>query len=138
MKDELAVYYNYMHLEDQVCSLELSKELKELGVKQESLFWWCRYSNENSYYLAYGKRTDQISAFTSSELGDMLPDKLKEEAIATDYKCHYWLSVSKDDKTWEVSYCGTSDAGCKQVILSNNEVDARAKMLIYLLKNNLL
>ena len=31
-----------MKLENQVCSLELAKKLKELGVKQESLFWWCK------------------------------------------------------------------------------------------------
>lgn len=29
-----------MKLENQVCSLELSKRLKELGVKQDSLWWW--------------------------------------------------------------------------------------------------
>lgn len=29
-----------MELEKQVCSLELAKKLKELGVKQESFFYW--------------------------------------------------------------------------------------------------
>ena len=29
-----------MKLEEQVCSLELAKELKELGVKQDSMFYW--------------------------------------------------------------------------------------------------
>ena len=29
-----------MNIEEQVCSLELSKRLKELGGKQESLFYW--------------------------------------------------------------------------------------------------
>ena len=33
-----------MKLEDQVCSLELAKKLKELGVKQDSLFYWNLYS----------------------------------------------------------------------------------------------
>ena len=31
-----------MKLQNQVCSLELSKKLKELGVKQESLWYWIR------------------------------------------------------------------------------------------------
>jgi hypothetical protein len=30
-----------MPLENQVVSLELAKKLKELGMKQESLFYWC-------------------------------------------------------------------------------------------------
>lgn len=30
-----------MKLQDQVCTLEQAKRLKELGVKQESLFSWC-------------------------------------------------------------------------------------------------
>jgi len=29
-----------MKLEDQVCSLELAKRLKDLGMKQESLWYW--------------------------------------------------------------------------------------------------
>jgi hypothetical protein len=29
-----------MNLNQQVCSLELARKLKELGVKQESYFWW--------------------------------------------------------------------------------------------------
>ena len=29
-----------MKLKEQVCSLESAKKLKELGFKQESLFWW--------------------------------------------------------------------------------------------------
>ena len=33
-----------MKIESQVCSLELAKKLKELGVKQESLYYWCENS----------------------------------------------------------------------------------------------
>ncbi len=29
-----------MKFEEQVCSLQIAKKLKELGVRQESLFWW--------------------------------------------------------------------------------------------------
>ena len=29
-----------MPLEQQVCSYELAKRLEELGVRQESVFWW--------------------------------------------------------------------------------------------------
>ena len=38
-----------MQLEQQVCNLELSKRLKELGAKQDSLWWWViDYSGEHS------------------------------------------------------------------------------------------
>jgi len=36
-----------MKLEDQVCSLELAKRLKELGVEQESLFYWGLFGGGN-------------------------------------------------------------------------------------------
>ena len=38
-----------MQLEKQVVSLELAKKLKELGVKQKSLFWWCPGVMEYGY-----------------------------------------------------------------------------------------
>lgn len=34
-----------MPLENQVCSLEQAMRLKELGVKQDSLFQWCDIDN---------------------------------------------------------------------------------------------
>ena len=80
-------------LEDHVTSLGLSRKLKELGVKQESLFYlvcvdslaepeWIILTEEK----VRSKEEDEInwlseytelviSAFTSSEIGLMLPDE---------------------------------------------------------------
>jgi len=83
-----------MNLESQVTSLELSKKLKELGVKQESLFYWERCSHfgvNNNFSIIYEPTHDLItyefgdchcihssheytySAFTASELLELLP-----------------------------------------------------------------
>ena len=79
-----------MSIESHVTSLELSQRLTELGVKQESYFYWC-LPNENSngglpvnYQLADKDRLEKscfwpkekISAFTVSEHLDALPHRI--------------------------------------------------------------
>ena len=134
-----------MLLEDQVCSLELAKKLKELGVKQDGLFYYQNYpyhdgtddnflkiveieSNNNSNNAiinteSYDEDHKKYSAFTVSELGEMFPDSfatLREEGE--------WLGAS-DEKH--------SLAG-KLKTRSKNEADTRAKIIIYLIENNLM
>lgn len=69
-----------MKLEDQVCSLELAKRLKELGVKLESLFYWHYWDNRNTWTLEpAGRYKDEepfFFAFTVAELGAMLPARV--------------------------------------------------------------
>lgn len=151
-----------MTLEKQVCSLELAKKLKELGVKHESLFYW-KYSQgrgndqvvpmeriiESEYFNYY-------QAYTVAELGEMLPRYIADadqplsgvkgkqyhliiESLGDDY--------SSDNKIdgWRIRYGGTkikidsehklNSAGIYYV---STEADARAKMLIYLLENKLI
>ena len=60
-----------MKLEDQVCSLEQAKRLKELGVKQEGIFNYLKtgglkLSSEFPSFLHC------YSAFTVAELGEMI------------------------------------------------------------------
>jgi hypothetical protein len=86
-----------MKLEDQiswqVSNFELSKRLKELGVKQESIFYWtdvaCYHElpelpqPEPMWIIVNpisGKdemSEDAISAFTVAELGEGLPEKIE-------------------------------------------------------------
>lgn len=126
-----------MTLEQQVCSLKLAKRLKELGVKQESLWWWasrmegdeeasvlCDDRNWTRYYKdVFG--WVRLSAFTVAELGEMLPNFIVFERTNEDNR---WRCFS----TKEV---GTGSYPSLQ--WGDTEADARAKMLIYLLENKL-
>jgi len=137
-----------MKLEDQVVSLELAKRLKELGVKQESLFYWwldtgSDFKDEPS--ANYGKPTpkenggwwDEVSAFTVAELGEMLPKYVGDDA-------QYFLECYKTDCTpnksgYQIRYSENQSAEyCLHAVMENTEADARAKMLIYLLENGLI
>lgn len=111
-----------MQLSDQVCSLELSKKLKYLNVKQESLF----YHNDDKQILfapsifhenAVTLR-EYCSAFTASELGEMLPNGMLCEKINNKWGiyAHYLPNY----------------------ILHEKEADSRAEMLIYLIQNKLM
>jgi hypothetical protein len=52
-------------LEKQVCSLELSKRLKELGVKQESLFYWVRDNDTEEFHLTHDRYAERENWSTS-------------------------------------------------------------------------
>jgi hypothetical protein len=122
-----------MKLENQVVSLELSKKLKELGVKQISFFYW--NSNKNkvvaSYHLGVAPIDFDImgyySAFTVAELGEMLPESVELGKG--------WLKIwSAKTQTglWRVQL------GEEYYEIAETEADARAKLLIHLLENNLI
>ena len=143
-----------MELEKQVCSLELAKKLRELGVKQESVFWhwatdvegdgltWWTVSEKEP---RRGKKVRELStpqhyrgkiaAFTVAELGEMLPAIVEYKGTR-----RFPVSRSKEDATGAREYkCfldGTSLMDC--FFIADTEADARAKMLIYLLENRLI
>jgi hypothetical protein len=122
-----------MKIEQQVCSLELAKRLKELGVKQESICAYYRRHKNAPYVLEAGGMMDAddkdgwISAFTVAELGEMLP-------MAILYK--YVLDQLKTETGYRLVYRDENDIEC--ATFASTEADARAKMLIYLLENKLL
>lgn len=128
-----------MQLKQQVCSLELAKKLKELGVEQESLFYWDESPDEENaeVFFQRGQKDDlfnrrYISAFTVAELGEMLPKG--------NFSIRY-IGVEK----WEAgnnitTYLGMAQGGPKcdlHIEEADTEATARAKMLIHLIKNNL-
>lgn len=138
-----------MKLQDQVCSLELSKHLKDLGVRQESYFVWIDkfpMFNENGPVLKiheivqeWGDKfltgpvrtavaTQTYSAFTVAELGEMLPQYFESWRFSDTKK--------KDKDRWECA--GHEEGNPTPPFDGVTEADARAKMLIYLIENKLI
>lgn len=117
-----------MPLSSQCVSLPLAKRLKELGVRQESLFYWSRRREEEAHELSFGflgpfeskDKEPHISAFSSGELGEMLP--FKDYNFRTtidglgrwDFQASLWATQAK------------------------TEADARALMLIHLLEQKII
>lgn len=64
-----------MKISDQVCTLEQGQRLQDLGITGPSLFWYSApKSGKHRSVVQYGHSTGCIApAFTSSELGRMLP-----------------------------------------------------------------
>lgn len=126
-----------MKLEDQVCSLELAKSLKELGFRQESEFYWkspewmlvAKQDFEPSvleYAIGHGSLV--FSAFTVAELGEMFPNDWRKRYFSMrngDGWC-CWISSEGYWNHWE------------DTTQSETEANARAKMLIYLIEQGII
>lgn len=130
-----------MKLENQVCSLELSKKMRELGFEQESAFYWRNagqvgWQIENEVWMR-NKKEDAYSAYTVAELGEMLPDLLNIEN-----KIYYFGYANGNGKKSPNYIYHDNDIGFLltgyPVIKADNEADARAKMLIYLKEQELI
>lgn len=136
-----------MNLEQLCTSLELSKRLKELGVKQESIFYHV-YSirHKKTYivlekdYLYYDKSEDRLdmvcSAFTSGELGILMPENIGNLIYISgkdkDYfVCHYHYFLANQFMPNEKNELGWYG------IIDKNEANSKAKLLIYIIENNL-
>lgn len=128
-----------MKFDQQVCNLELAEQLKELGVKQKSLFVWSVSSLTTMepeittlIYAAsiHGKGID-CSAFTVAELGEMLPsDIVSYTKLGMGYAWQVHLEMLDDDFPPKLKE--------KNFQSADNEADARAKMLIYLLEHKII
>jgi hypothetical protein len=130
-----------MQLEQQVCSVELARKLKELGVKQKSHFWWSRswiesFENQMDWKLCrFGETFNEItrcSAFTAAELGEMLP--------------HNHASQRKDipgkkgegvRKEW-IAYHLVVDETQMVYERGDTEANARATLLTHLLEKGMI
>lgn len=133
-----------MKLSDQVCSLELAKKLEKLKIKQDSLWYWSDYESDDlndyllvsrHYKLICGDvvKSYFISAPTVAELGEMLPD------IYGSYKVNsIWCEFEDGVNNFACCYYPEDEEDGISDIFAGTEADARAKMLIYLIENNLI
>lgn len=127
-----------MTLEKQVCSLELSKKLAELGVKQESLWCWANDYDTNYCICLSRSKTAKLGgmpypAYTVTELGELLPvlTDAEEISILETYRRPYGL---ENETSFGVRLKGFDG----RYYIEDTEADARAGMLVHLLENKLI
>lgn len=127
-----------MKLENQVTSLEISKKLKSLNLNQESLFYWHTHDGKNWEldHRNFDHRTVPIefeicSAFTVAELGEMLKNN-------ADFSNISYTKELDEEGNWQYQTIGTNECPLGIIGHEPTEADARGKMLIYLIENNLI
>jgi hypothetical protein len=141
-----------MNLDQQCCSLELSKRLKDFGVKQESLFYFVKHRKWESTDSGmkeidpifkierWGELTDSehFSAFTASELGGLLPQIIDQHDDHSPYFLNIHPCTTPSGRCWQMRY-GKADHGDRTISITRESLaDAFATALIYLLENHLI
>ncbi len=144
MTEQTTLTRKRMSLEEQVCSLDLAKRLKELGVKQESTFYW-KHNTESPtgkfderVLTHYGQpyrvnSTYHVSAFTVAELGEMLPEEIFDGRKSF---IGFLMLLPRSEGGWGIAYGhGVQDGeddvsqyrGIDLNFFATTEADARAK-----------
>lgn len=154
------------NLTKQVCTFEQAKRLKELGVEQDSLWYWNTiYLGEPkiSLYNAHSKDDDffksgmdsykdidischrepYYSAYTVAELGEMLPDETINGGMVDRHnENEYYCYTRTGDKFYTCRRNIDGDAALWNDDLEYDtpptEAQCRADILIYLLENKLI
>lgn len=134
-----------MKLEDLVCDLEYAKRLKDIGVKQESLFYYfpthigydltcsidtVNQDDDKNNYLEAIKKTipDKIySAFTTSEILEGIP-------LINAYPVQLIKGATLE---FGIMYCTKIPYLDHPAFLDNKPSNSLAKMLIYLIGQGL-
>lgn len=136
-----------MKLENQVTSLELSRQLHEAGITQDSLVYWCEYTYYNDereittdWILKDQKQQVKevglcMSAFTVAELGEILPAYILDK----EGKENYLYSYKNTNLFWCVMYRRWGDEGnALEPKKNSSEAEARGQTLLYLKKQGLI
>lgn len=155
-----------MNIENQVCSLELAKKIKSLGVKTESYYSYFpsqtiigeKIQGESMMlYAMQSESPDAVRAYTSSELMEMLPHRIlssQHESPFNDFVLYInkriWVVSGENDKLivehyYYMNYISTTtgeemnwdfNAFLEKPIHDTNFSNALAKMLIVVLEND--
>lgn len=133
-----------MELSKQVCSLEISKKLKEMGMKQDGIYVYLhvpekinQYTHRKEHWklipekVTRGGFSNTVSAFSVAELGEMLPKVLTWEGKKYWINFGYFHGVPTviydiDEPKWERLL----------VVEGDTEADARGRTLIHLIEDN--
>lgn len=154
-----------MNLEHQCVSLNLSKKLKELNIKQKSFFHWYVSQRSNYSFILESKTCNYVvdsqdeydvySAFTASELMQIIPARISLPDCHAPFN-HFRFDLTRScvvegndiHETFIVNYvCDTSCPDGKRLLLADtlfthniwdkNLCNALAKMLLYMIENKL-
>ena len=126
-----------MNLNDLVCTFEQAKKLKELGVDEDSYFYWMNYLEQwivlDWNHLRDDSRTfskrNGYPAYTSAELGEIIAKIFPMIAI----KCKKMKKPTDHGVAW---YMWGDGHGLLENFIhwGDTEAQARAEFLIYLLE----
>jgi hypothetical protein len=115
-----------MKLEDQVVSLKLAREMKEMGAEQDSIWYWTwsEWNEETKWVIKSQNITaitnrEVFSAYTMAELCERLPAA---------YNSHELIIDRELNGSWNVRYI--SELGDDPWTDSKKAADALAKMWI--------
>lgn len=127
-----------MKLQDQVVSLQQAKQLKQLGVVQNSVWYWSDKFDDNGQWRLWWNNFDDptvvhpdlCSAFTVAELGVMLPDDMS--IYSTQGFGTAGLRINTSGEYWICE--------CRHLsgTVASTEAQARAAMLIHLLETSII
>ena len=126
-----------MYIEDQVCSLGLSKHISDLGINKKSEYYWIISDNKLAIFsrdrlisshdmvrddiinIIKDRNCEIISAYTASELSEMIPPYYVNDIRIVKVDDRKWLAHIDSKILWE----------------SETLVEIMGRVLSYLIKN---